>query len=114
MEDDDRLWHITVTAGGPARTVAEVAEALEELASLRPFMHSLRHGTDRAEIKFWEEAPTALDAASLAMRVWGEFRASIGLGDWEMSGFEIARRSEHLRRDEEWPQAVEVGLSPFA
>ena len=114
MDSEDRLWHITVTAAGPAREPADVSRALEELASLRPFMHSLRHDTDRAEIKFWEEAPTALDAASLAMRVWGEFRAEIGLGDWEMSGFEIARRSQHLQRDEEWTYQVEVGLSPFA
>lgn len=114
MDSEDRLWHITVTAAGPARDAAHVSRALQELASLRPFMHSLRHDTDRAEIKFWEEAPTALDAASLAMRVWAEFRAAIGLEDWEMSAFEIARRSQHLQRDDEWDHEVEVGLSPFA
>ncbi|QWC85871.1 hypothetical protein KLP28_03765 [Nocardioidaceae bacterium] len=113
MDSDERLWHITVVVGGPARPQADVSEALSRLATLRPFMHSLRHDADRAEVRFWEEAPTALDAASLAMRVWGEFRGAIGLADWEMTGFEIARRSQHLRRDDGWQHEVEVGISPF-
>ena len=114
MDSDERLWHITVTAAGPSREPAAVTLALQELNALRPFMHSLRHSGDRAEIRFWEEAPSALDAASLALRVWGEFRAEIGLADWELTGFDIASRSQHLLRDEDWPHEVEVGISPFA
>ena len=113
MDSGALLWHITVTVSGPPRDPADVSAALAELAALRPFMHSLRHDEDRAEVMFWEEAPTVLDAASLAMRVWGEFRARIGLADWEMTGFEIALREQHLRRGDGFGHGVEVGISPF-
>ncbi len=110
---DERLWHVTLTVGGPSRALDDVRTALTELNTLRPFLHSMRFDADRAEVQFWEEAESMLDAAALSIRVWGEFRTEIGLDDWVMLGFDVVHRSQHLRRHQPWARRVDVGITPF-
>ena len=83
MSDLGRLWHVTVTVAGDAVEPLIVRNALRRLNEQRPFLHSLKYAAGRAEIQYWEEADTLLDASSLALRVWNEHRESAGLPRWE-------------------------------
>src|SRR4051812_50044107 len=76
------LWHITLTLGGEEIDAADVLEALRRLADEQPFLLSGRYAGDRAELRYWEEATDCQDAAALALRLWGEHRASAGLPAW--------------------------------
>lgn len=96
--EEPRLWHVTVTVAGAAHDADVVRRAMVRLAEERPFLHALRFGTDRAEIRYWEEADDMLDAASLALRVWTEHRASAGLPRWEVVGLEVLEREAYHRR----------------
>jgi hypothetical protein len=64
----------------------------------QPFLHSLRYSTSRAEIRYWEEAETLVDASSLALRVWNEHRDPAGLPRWEVVGLEVLERQLFLAR----------------
>jgi len=75
-----------------------VRNALARLRDQRAFLHSLRYDGDGAEIQYWEEAETLLDASSLALRVWNEHRDSAGLPRWEVVGLEVLERSVHSHR----------------
>ena len=108
MDNAARLWHVTVTAAGSAHEVGFVREALCRLAEERPFLHSLRYASDRAEIRYWEEAYDMLDTASLALRVWNEHRASAGLPRWEVVGLEVLERDAFNRRGDD--RAPAIGL----
>lgn len=87
-----RLWHVTLTVSGQAVEPLLVRSALQRLSDERPFLHSLRFAADRAEIQYWEEAESLIDAASLALRVWTEHRDSAGLPQWEIVGLEVLER----------------------
>lgn len=87
-----RLWHVTVTVSGDAVEPLIVRNALRRLSDQRPFLHSLKYSGGRAEIQYWEEAETLLDASSLALRVWNEYRDSAGLPRWEVVGLEVLER----------------------
>jgi hypothetical protein len=106
-----RLWHVTVTVSGEAVEPLIVRKALGRLCHQRPFLHSLRYAAGRAEIKYWDEAQTLLDASSLALRVWNEHRETAGLPAWEVVGLEVVERQVFLARgpDPE-PQASMVDL----
>ncbi|MDQ3591373.1 MAG: hypothetical protein M3386_00505 [Actinomycetota bacterium] len=106
MEDSTRLWHVTVTVAGAAQNAEAVREAMLRLADERPFLHALRYGTDRAEIRYWEEAFDMLDAASLALRVWNEHRHSAGLPCWEVVGLEVLERDAFNRRTDDRAPAI--------
>ncbi len=93
MSQPTRLWHVTVTLSGAATSPFEVREALRRLNEQRPYLHSMKFGRDRAEIQFWEEGETLLDASSLALRCWQEYRESADLPDWEVVGLEVMERS---------------------
>jgi hypothetical protein len=91
-----RLWHVSVTVSGEAVEPLIVRNALRRLSDQRPFLHSLKYAAGRAELQYWEEAETLLDASSLALRVWNEHRESAGLPRWEVVGLEIVE--EAVRR----------------
>lgn len=98
MADTARLWHVTVTVAGATHDEEVVRDAMLRLLDDRPFLHALHYATDRAEIRYWEEATDMLDAASLALRVWNEHRASAGLPRWEVVGLEVLERDALQRR----------------
>lgn len=108
MDDTARLWHVSVTVAGAAHEALVVRGAMLRLAEERPFLHSLRYGPDRAEIRYWEEAFDMLDAASLALRVWNEHRATAGLPHWEVVGLEVLEREAFHRRGGD--RAPAIGL----
>jgi len=91
--EPSRLWHVVLTVSGDAMEPLIVRRALSRLRDQRQFLHSLRYDGDRAEIQYWEEAETLLDASSLALRVWNEYRDSAGLPRWEVIGLEVLERA---------------------
>lgn len=98
MSEGSRHWHVTVTVSGDQVEPAIVRNALQRLSDQRPFLHSMNYASSRAEIRYWEEAETLLDAASLALRVWNEYRHSAGLPEWEVVGLEVLEHSVFARR----------------
>jgi hypothetical protein len=103
-----RLWHVTVTVSGDDVEPLVVRGALRRLSEQRPFLHSLKYASSRAEIQYWEEAETLLDASSLALRVWNEHRESAGLPRWEVVGLEVLERSVYLSRGMEYTSIVDL------
>lgn len=93
MGESSRLWHVTLTLAGDAVEPRIVRNALVRLRDQRPFLHSLRYAGERAEVQYWEEADSLLDASSLALRVWNEHRESAGLPWWEVVGLEVLLRA---------------------
>ena len=111
------MWHVALTCAGAAVQECEIRAALERLAHDHPFLMAARYAPDRVEIRYWEEAPDAYDAAALALRLWGEHRVSAGLPPWQVVGLEILDRDTYLRRMDE-PHShhlpvASVGLRPF-
>lgn len=102
MSEPPRLWHVTVTVAGDKVEPLIVRNCLRRLSDQRPFLHSLKYSGGRAEIQYWEEAETLLDASSLALRVWNEYRESAGLPRWEVVGLEVLERSVFLSRGMEY------------
>jgi hypothetical protein len=103
-----RLWHVTVTVSGDAVEPLIVRNALRRLSDQRPFLHSLKYAGSRAEIQYWEEAETLLDASSLALRVWNEHRESAGLPRWEVVGLEVLERQVYLSRGMEYATVLDL------
>jgi hypothetical protein len=97
-----RLWHVTVTVAGDSVEPLIVRNALRRLSDQRPFLLSLKYSAGRAEIRYWEEAESLLDAASLGLRVWNEHRESAGLPRWEVVGLEVVERPIYLDRGMEY------------
>jgi hypothetical protein len=93
-----RLWHVTVTVAGDDVEPLIVRNALCRLNEQQPFLHSLRYSGRRAEIRYWEEGDTLLDASSLALRVWNEHRGTAALPPWEVVGLEVIERQLFLAR----------------
>jgi hypothetical protein len=93
-----RLWHVTLTVGGDGVQPAEIRAALERLAAEHPFLLDGRYAVDRAEVRYWEEADYLEDAAAMALRLWGEHRASARLPRWEVLGLEVLERETFHRR----------------
>ena len=93
MSDGARLWHVTVTVAGPGTEPFVVRRAMQRLAEERPFLTSLRYGSDRAEICYWDEAESLVDAGSLALRLWNEHRGSANLPPWDVVGLEVRERA---------------------
>ena len=90
--DDRRMWHVTLTVTGVPIAEAAVKDGLERLAHERPFLLTGRYAPERAEVRYWEEAPCLEDAAALALRLWGEHRGTAGLPSWQIVGLEIVER----------------------
>jgi hypothetical protein len=103
-----RLWHVTVTVAGDRVEPLVVRGALRRLSEQRPFLHSLKYSAGRAELQYWEEAESLLDASSLALRVWNEYRESAGLPRWEVVGLEVLERHVYLDRGTEYASIVDL------
>lgn len=114
--DSRPMWHVTLTVVGVALEAAEVRAALERLTHERPFLLSARYATDRAELRYWEEARDLEDAAALALRLWGEHRRSAQLPPWRVAGLEVVDRATFQRRAMDSPAPALVpagGVRPF-
>ncbi len=99
MIEEARLWHVTVTVAGTPVEPLIVRAALQRLSEQRPFLSGLRFSGDRAEISYWDEADTLVDVASLALRLWNEYRESASLPFWEVVGLEVVEREVRERRE---------------
>ncbi|HET7173840.1 MAG TPA: hypothetical protein VFI30_06145 [Nocardioidaceae bacterium] len=93
------LWHVRLTVAGDPQDVLLTHAALLRLRAESPFMHSLRYDEARAEVSYWEEGADMLDAASLALRLWGEHRLSAALPDWKVVGLEVVERDTYQARE---------------
>ena len=113
MREPCRLWHVTVTVAGDAVEPLMVRGGLRRLNDQRPFLHSLKYSASRAEIQYWEEAESLLDASSLALRVWNEYRDSAGLPRWEVVGLEVLERHVFLGRGVEYAVADLSDVTPL-
>ncbi|MEW1545603.1 MULTISPECIES: hypothetical protein [Streptomyces] len=111
-----KLWHITLSVSGAEAPLAEVRRGLEQLAHDHPFLLTSRYANDHAEIRYWEEARDLHDAAAVALRLWGEHRATAKLPPWTIVGLEVIdRQTYHQRLAEGYgpPPAARVGVHPF-
>ena len=111
-----RLWHVTLSVSGEEAPVQEVRRALEQLAHDHPFLLTSRYAGDHAEIRYWEEARDLHDAAAIALRLWGEHKATAKLPPWEIVGLEVIdRQTYHLRIAEGYgpAPATPVGVHPY-
>jgi hypothetical protein len=110
------MWHVTLTVVGDAVSPREIRAALERLTTEQPFLLSARYAPDRAELRYWEEARDLEDAAALALRLWGEHRASAELPPWRVAGLEVVDRATFQRRATDSPTPALVpagGVRPF-
>jgi hypothetical protein len=111
-----RLWHVTLNLSGSRAPLPEVRRALEQLAHDHPFLLTSRYAADHAEIRYWEEARDLHDAAAIALRLWGEHKATAKLPPWEIVGLEVIDRETYHQRVAEGygpPPATPVGVHPY-
>jgi len=111
-----RLWHVVLSVAGRATPLAELKRGLEQLAhDHTPFM-TARYAADHGEIRYWEQAEDLQDAAAMALRLWGEHKATAKLPPWEVVGLEVVdRRTYHQRIAEGYGEspAFVGGVHPF-
>ncbi len=110
------MWHVTLTVVGDRHDPAVVRAALERLTHERPFLLSVRFASDRAELRYWEEARDLEDAAAMALRLWGEHRSTAGLPEWRVAGLEVVDRTTFQRRSMDSPAPALLpagGVRPF-
>ncbi|MGH3446848.1 MAG: hypothetical protein ACRDP4_04410 [Nocardioidaceae bacterium] len=103
MDDDSRLWHVRVTVAGAEQDASAVHDALRRLQGESPFLHSVLYDEEHAEVCYWEEGELMLDAASLALRMWGEHHESASLPDWRVVGLEVVERATFQARETATP-----------
>jgi hypothetical protein len=113
VTDELRLWHVAVTVAGSPMEPLIVRGALQRLSEQRPFLSSLRFSAERAEICYWDEGDTLVDVASLALRLWNEYRESARLPFWEVVGLEVVERDVRSTRDQESMVEINVVPQPF-
>ena len=111
MAGDTRLWHVTLTVSGDPMEPLIVRAALQRLSELRPFMTSLRFGADRAELVYWDESHSLVDVASLALRLWNEYRDVAALPAWQVVGLEVVEQQVHDSR-EHYDSMVDLNVVP--
>jgi hypothetical protein len=113
----DPLWHVTVSVSGSETELAEVALAMGRLAEEHPFLLAGRYSRDRAELRYWEEAPDLLTAAQLAVELWEGHQESAGLPPWHLDGIEVLDRDLfHHRFAHGWgprPLRQAADIRPF-
>jgi hypothetical protein len=109
------MWLVTLTVAGDPIADGAIKDGLEQLAHERPFLLTGRYAPDRAEVRYWEEAPCLEDAAALALRLWGEHRGTAGLPRWEIVGLEVVEREVfQLRETAGPPRLASAGdVRPF-
>ncbi|MEY9967302.1 hypothetical protein ABIA33_005367 [Streptacidiphilus sp. MAP12-16] len=93
-----RLWHVVLSVAGRATPLTELKRGLEQLAhDHTPFL-TARYAADHGEIRYWEQAEDLHDAAAMALRLWGEHKASANLPPWEIVGLEVVDRPTYHKR----------------
>ena len=108
------FWHVTLTVAGERVPDVEIRHGLERLSQEHPFLLSGRYSCERAEVRYWEEAPDAGTVASLALRLWDDHRASALLPDWHVVGVEVVDRDTfHTRGRTQLSPVSLVGVAPF-
>ena len=95
---DASLWFVTVTVAGDVVDAQAIRSGLERLSHEHPFLLSGRDAEDRAEVRYWEEAPDAESVLHLAVGLWREHQVSAGLPDWRVVGVEVIDRETFHRR----------------
>ncbi|MGW4806605.1 hypothetical protein [Kitasatospora sp. NPDC004272] len=93
-----RMWHVVLSVAGAATPLPELRTALEKLAHDHSFFLTARYAADHAEVRYWEEARDLHDAAAIALRLWGEHKASAKLPAWEIVGLEVVDRPTYHKR----------------
>jgi hypothetical protein len=97
-DDRSRLWHVVLSVAGRPTPLTELKRSLEQLAhDHTPFM-TARYATDHGEIRYWEQAEDLQDAAAMALRLWGEHKATSQLPPWEIVGLEVVDRPTYHKR----------------
>lgn len=111
------MWHVTLTLAGAAVEPANIKGALERLSIDHPFLLSGRFSSERAEVRYWEEAPSAMAVSAMALALWSEHRDSAQLPEWDVVGVEIVDQDTFHRRGRyvhEQPGLVGTGrVIPF-
>lgn len=111
------MWHITLTVAGDAVPAPVIKAALERLSTEHPFLLAGRYSADRAEVRYWEEAPDISAAIRIAVLLWDEHAASAQLPPWRVVGVEVVDRETFHRRGRyvhEQPGLVAAGrVLPF-
>lgn len=111
------MWHITLTVAGPHVPGPVIKSALERLSHEHPFLLSGRYSSDRAEVRYWEEAQNVSTALRMAVLLWDEHIASAQLPPWRVVGVEVVDRETFHRRGRyihEQPGLVAAGrVIPF-
>ena len=98
VDDRSRLWHVVLSVAGRPTPLTELKRGLEQLAhDHTPFM-TARYATDHGEIRYWEQAEDLHDAAAMALRLWGEHKATAQLPPWEIVGLEVVDRPTYHKR----------------
>jgi hypothetical protein len=92
------MWHVTLTVAGNAVSAESIKSALERLSDEHPFLLAGRFSTERAEVRYWEQADNADTAVSLALHLWNEHVDSAGLPAWSVVGVEVIDRETFHRR----------------
>ena len=115
--DERSMWHITLTVAGRSVTESEIRAALERLSEEHPFLLSGRYAVDRAEVRYWEEAPDVATALRMAVLLWDEHLVTAQLPRWRVVGVEVVDRDTFHRRGRlvhEQPGLVATGrVVPF-
>ncbi|MFJ3788203.1 hypothetical protein [Kitasatospora sp. NPDC090091] len=93
-----RLWHVVLSVSGPVTPLSELRAGLERLAHDHSFFLTARYAADHAEIRYWEQARDLHDAAAIALRLWGEHKATAKLPPWEIVGLEVVDRATYHKR----------------
>lgn len=111
------MWHITLTVAGDDVPPMEIRAALERLSEEHPFLLAGRYTADRAEVRYWEEAPDVSTALRMAVLLWDEHIATAQLPAWRVVGVEVVDRETFHRRGRyihEQPGLVAAGrVIPF-
>lgn len=111
------MWHVTLTLAGEPVDSADIKNALERLSGEHPFLLSGRFSQERAEVRYWEEAPSVAEASAMALSLWSEHQSSAHLPQWKVVGVEIVDQDTFHRRGRyvhEQPGLVGTGrVLPF-
>ncbi len=94
-----RMWHVTLTVAGREISTDDVFDALTRLSHLHPFLLEARYASDRAELRYWEEAEDMEAATAIASRMWRAHERSAALPDWDVVGLQILDRQTYLQRE---------------
>ncbi|MGA1146387.1 MAG: hypothetical protein ACO3YU_05260 [Candidatus Nanopelagicales bacterium] len=94
-----RMWHVTLTVAGRQLATDDVFDAFPRMSHLHPFLLEARYASDRAELRYWEEAEDMAAASAVASRMWRQLESSAGLPDWEVVGLQVLDRQTYLQRE---------------